>query len=84
MMDRLLFHIGKYNQEGDAVSFEGIIRRKKRDGSSVGDMRRLLMHKGCSIPQCRLCHDLPVSKSLKKCKGKHKHKRDYLNETDIF
>lgn len=81
-MDRLLHHIGKYNQEGDAVSFEGIIRRKKKDGSSVGDMRRFLLKQGCFIGQCRLCHHLPVTKSAKKAKGRHKHSRGYLNEID--
>lgn len=82
MMNQLLVHIGKYNQEGDAVSFEGIIRRKKKDGSSVGDMRRLLLKQGCSRGKCHLCHDRPVTKALKKIKGSQKHTRGYLDETD--
>lgn len=81
-MDRLLHHIGKYNEEKDAVSFEGIIRRKKKDGSSVGDMRRLLLKQGCFRGQCNLCHERPVAKALKKVKGAQKHTRDYLGETD--
>ena len=82
MLDRLLHHIGKFNQDGDVVSLEKVIRRKKENGSSVGDMRRVLLKQGCFQCRCHLCHHRPVTKSVKKTKGRHKHNREYLNEVD--
>lgn len=77
-MNRLLEHIGKYNDIGDAVSFGKIIRRKKENGASVGDMRRLIKHQGCFSQRCCFCSSVKGNKSLKKSKGWQKEDRNFL------
>ena len=72
-MDRMLI---AFNQRFP-ITIPDFIKRKKKDGASVGDIRRLVHQQGCFKSRCPLCHDHPVTKSSKKIKGKKNKDRKY-------